>query len=92
MSKTRKIVLILSVILLAASAGAFVPLYQLYKTYSMITQPAPPPKQSPAQPQEKEPKKLLPDRYYTFLLYGVDAGEWTNGSFREVLLLTHTVQ
>ncbi len=79
----KSITLILLTILLATAATAAVPLYNFYRAYRIISEAET--KETPfIEPQEtvKEPVKLLPKRYYTFLVYGVDAGEWINDTFR----------
>ena len=52
------------------------PLYQMYRALK-----TPPPATAPVSPAPEE-TKLLQNRYYNFLLYGVDAGEWVKGSYR----------
>ena len=52
------------------------PLYQAYRALKN-----PPAAAAPVTPAPAE-AKLLQNRYYNFLLYGVDAGEWVNGSYR----------
>ena len=52
------------------------PLYQMYRALK-----TPPPATAPVSPAPEE-TKLLQNRYYNFLPYGVDAGEWVKGSYR----------
>lgn len=79
MSRNKIIALTVFALFLAVSIGVAFPLYNAYKTYITMTnqfideKPEAPPKEQP---------KLLQERYYTILIYGVDAGEWVNETYR----------
>ncbi|MCR3922734.1 MAG: LCP family protein [Firmicutes bacterium] len=78
MKRKKWIIAIVITAVVALIIGATVTLMPLYRAYKTVTNPSPPVN------TEVPPKqnKLLKNRYYNFLVYGVDAGEWVNGTYR----------
>jgi LCP family protein required for cell wall assembly len=80
----RIIILFALTVLLAAIAGGTVAGYRYYQMYRALTQlEEKPPQAETNTPVKKEPPKLMPEPFYTFLIYGLDTGEWINDTYRD---------
>lgn len=86
MTRKKTITLALIAMLLTAAIIAAVQLYNVYRAYRIVsealTEQISPAKMKEIQGPVREPVKLLRERYYTLLVYGVDAGEWINDTYR----------
>ncbi|EEG77509.1 LCP family protein [Dethiobacter alkaliphilus] len=83
MLKKKILIIMAAVMVVALLAGAY-PLYTAYRTYQVISDP-PAEKEEVTQETEtveKEPAKLLTEPTYNLLVYGIDTGEWVNGTYR----------
>lgn len=84
---TKRSVIILSVlaIVIAAAFAGTVAAYRYYRVYRTITELEQTEKQKETDPPavKKELPKRMPKPFYTFLVYGVDTGEWVNDTYRD---------
>ncbi|HZK25105.1 MAG TPA: LCP family protein [Oscillospiraceae bacterium] len=78
MNKKRWLLAGVLTVVIVLLTGAVVYLRPLYKAYQAVKNPPPAVNEQP----NPETEKLLQDRYYNFLVYGVDTGEWVNGTYR----------
>ena len=81
MSRKKMISLAVVTVFLAVTIGVAYPIYNVYKAYIIMTNQLINEKpESPIPPEERS--KHLQERYYTILIYGLDAGEWVNETYR----------
>lgn len=86
MTHKKTIFLVLLTLLLTAAAIAAVPLYNVYRAYRIVSDAL---TEEPSftelkeiRGSAKESARLLTKPLYTFLVYGVDGGEWVNDTYR----------
>ena len=77
----KKILIIIAIVVVAILLAGAYPLYTAYKAFQVLVEPTVE-VEAEEGTETKEPVKQLTESSYNLLIYGIDAGEWVNDTYR----------